>query len=219
LRRCGGQTVSFKQVYLATIAAMKEAFYPGFSAQPRSHSHGFSLVQLMITVAIVGILTGLAVPSYRYITNTNRIANEINGLLGDFQYARFAAIKTGQAVTICSSANPTARPPTCAASTNWARGWIVFNDSAIPASGQYVAGEGVLRDSQPLSGSDTLVGDIAGVTFNREGFPVTTAAAPNITDNTWRLHAAPINNQSTRCIKVGLNGQVVSEPYGTGGCT
>jgi Tfp pilus assembly protein FimT len=196
---------------------MKEAAYQDLGVLPQSRSQGFSLVQLMITVALVGILTGLAIPSYKYITNTNRIANEINGLLGDFQYARFAAIKTGQPVTICSSANPTATPPTCAVSTNWAQGWIVFNDTA--GTGQYVGAEGVLRVGQSLAGSDTLVGGIAGITFNREGFPVTSVTAPNTTDNTWQLHAAPTNNQSTRCIKVSLNGQVVSEKYGVGGCS
>jgi type IV fimbrial biogenesis protein FimT len=195
---------------------MKQAARHRFCLPPRTRAQGFSLVQLMITVALVGILTGLAIPSYKYITNTNRIANEINGLLGDFQYARFAAIKTGQSVTICSSANPTATSPTCAVSTNWAQGWIVFNDTGT--TGQYVAGEGKLRDQQPFSGTDTLVGGISGVTFNREGFPVTTTTAPNTTDNLWTLHAVPVNSQSTRCIKVGLNGQVLSEKSGQGTC-
>ena len=70
-----------------------------FSLRPQ----GFSLVQLMVTIAIVGVLTGIAIPSYKSITTSNRIANEINGLLGDLQYARFAAIKEGQTVTMCSS--------------------------------------------------------------------------------------------------------------------
>ncbi len=196
---------------------MKEAAYQDFGVVPQARSQGFSLVQLMITVALVGILTGLAIPSYKYITNTNRIANEINGLLGDFQYARFAAIKTGQPVTVCSSANPAASPPTCAVSTNWAQGWIVFNDTA--GTGQYAGAEGVLRVGQALGGTDTLVTDIAGITFNREGFPVTTVTSPNVGDHTWTLHAAPSNTQSTRCIKINLNGQVVSEKVPVGGCS
>ena len=196
---------------------MKAAYCPRLCATARNSSQGFSLIQLMITVTIVGILTSLAIPSYKYITNTTRIATEINGLLGDMQYARFAAIKTGQKVTICSSTNPTAASPTCSAATNWATGWIVFND--VGGTGQYVAGEGKLRDQQAFSGSDTLVGTNSGITFNREGFPVTTVTAPNIANVELRLHASPVNNQSTRCLKVGLNGQVLSEKYGTGVCT
>jgi type IV fimbrial biogenesis protein FimT len=209
-----GQTVSFEQGYIARIAAMKQAARHRFCIPPRSRAHGFSLVQLMITVAIVAILTGLAIPSYKYITNSSRIANEINGLLGDMQYARFAAIKSGQPVTICAAANAA---HTCAASDNWAQGWIVFND--IGGTGQFVAGEGVLRVQQSFAGTDTLVSTITGITFNREGFPVTSTSAPNTADQTWMLHATPTNNQSTRCIKVGLNGQVLSEIYGVGACT
>ncbi len=188
---------------------------PGTSL--RSRLRGFSLVQLMITVAIIGILTGLAIPSFKYITNANRIANEINGLLGDLQFARFSAIKQGQTVTICSSANPTAASPTCSVSTNWATGWIVFSDTG--GTGQFVAGEGKLRDQQAFAGTDTLVGTISGITFNREGFPVTTATAPNTADVTLTLHASPANSQNTRCIKVGINGQVLSEKAGTGACS
>jgi type IV fimbrial biogenesis protein FimT len=196
---------------------MKEAFCQNLDIPPGNRSHGFSLVQLMITVAIVGILTGIAIPSFKYITNATRIANEINGLLGDLQYARFAAVKAGRTVTVCSSANPTAASPTCSTSTNWATGWIVFTD--ITGSGQFAAGEGVLRRQQALGGSDTLVGDKSGITFNREGFPVTTVTAPNTLDITWKLHATPTNNQWTRCIKAAINGQVLSEQYGVGVCT
>jgi type IV fimbrial biogenesis protein FimT len=196
---------------------MKAANRPCSCVKLRTPSQGFSLMQLMITVAIVAILTSLAIPSYKYITNTSRIANEINGLLGDLQYARFAAIKAGRTVTICSSSNPTAASPTCSASTNWATGWIVFSDTG--GTGQWVAGDGKLRDQQAFSGTDTLVGTISGITFNREGFPVTTATAANTASVELTLHAAPVNNQSTRCIKAGFNGQVLSEQYNGGTCT
>jgi type IV fimbrial biogenesis protein FimT len=197
---------------------MKKAPGLGLLVPPRTRNSGFSLVQLMITVAIVAILTGISIPSYKYITNSNRIANEVNGLLGDLQYARFAAIKTGQPVTICASSSPTAHSTTtCAVSTNWAQGWIVFNDTA--GTGQYVAGEGLLRVQQTFAGTDTLVGGISGITFNREGFPVTTVTAANTANVTIKLNTAPQLTQFERCIQVGINGQVLSEKNGTGGCT
>jgi type IV fimbrial biogenesis protein FimT len=174
---------------------------------------GFSLVQLLITVAIVAILTGLGIPSYKYITTSNRIANEINGLLGDLQYARFAAIKEGQTVTVCSSSTGTS----CAASTNWATGWIVFNDAN--GNGTVDSGEAVLRVQQTFNGADTLTGTISGITFNREGFPTTTTAAPLTSTVTMTLHAAVATTQSTRCIQVGINGQILTEKVGTGACS
>src|SRR5258708_12613339 len=66
---------------------------------------GFTVTELMVVLAIVAILLGIGVPSYRYITNSYRMSAEVNGLLGDLQYARSEAIKEGQTVTTCVSAD------------------------------------------------------------------------------------------------------------------
>ena len=53
---------------------------------------GFTLIELLMTITIAGIIAMIAIPSFRYITNSNRIASEINGLLGDLQFARAEGI-------------------------------------------------------------------------------------------------------------------------------
>ncbi len=173
-------------------------------------ARGFSLIQFMVTVTIVGILSAIAVPSYRFVTTTNRIAGEINNLLGDLQYARFQAIKQGQTVTICSSSNGTS----CltGTGTTWNTGWIVFNDTN--GSGTVDAGDAVLRIQQPFNGTDTLVGGVSNIKFNREGFPIALTATATMT-----LHATPADTHSTRCIQIGINGQIISEKAGTNACT
>ena len=178
------------------------------------------MVELAIVMTIVAILMAISIPSYKYVTNSNRIAAEINGLLGDMQYARAEAIKEGQTVTVCVSSNAASAAPTCTGGTSWQNGWIVFAD--VNGDQQVTAGtDTVLRQQAPFTSTDTFVANntLTAVTFNREGFPVTSTAAANTADQTWRLHATPTNNQSTRCIKVGLNGQVLSEIYGVGVCT
>ena len=75
------------------------------SGRERKRIAGFTLVELVTVMTIVAVLMALGVPSYQYVTNANRISSEVNGLLGDMQYARSEAIKEGQTVTICSSAN------------------------------------------------------------------------------------------------------------------
>ena len=64
-----------------------------------ARSPGFTLLELLITMSIAAIVLTIAVPSFRYVTNSNRIAGELNGLLGDLQFARSEAIKEGLGVT------------------------------------------------------------------------------------------------------------------------
>ena len=171
------------------------------------------MIQLMVALTIIAVLTGLAIPSYRYITNSSRVSGEINNLLGDLQFARFQAIKQGQPITVCASADAA----TCLTSTTgpWNTGWIVFDDAN--GNGKVDAGEAVIRVQQAFTGTDTLstlTGAVSHVTFNREGFPVGLTAVV-----TLGLHSTPTNNQWTRCVQVGLNGQIITEQYGAGSCT
>ena len=67
---------------------------PGHSVRTEiGRARGFTMIEMLMTIAIAAILMGLAIPSFRYITNANRIASELNGLLGDLQLARTEAIK------------------------------------------------------------------------------------------------------------------------------
>ncbi len=112
---------------------------------------GFTLLETVVVMAIVGILMALAVPSYRYITNANRIAAEINGLLGDMQFARAEALKEGQTVTVCVSTSGTACDG--ASVSTWQNGWIVFSD----VNGNHVvnAGRRNLSGAEPPSPAPT----------------------------------------------------------------
>jgi type IV fimbrial biogenesis protein FimT len=178
------------------------------------HSAGFTLIEILTVITIVAILVALGVPSYQYVTNTNRISGEVNGLLGDMQYARSEAIKEGQTVTVCASSNSTATPPACSGSTAWQNGWIVFSD---PNGNQIVdANETVIRVQRPFAFGDTFNANlnVSAVTFNREGFAL---GIPNIA--TITLHAATANPSSTRCLQITTVGQLTTEAAGTGACT
>ncbi len=74
-------------------------------------SAGLTLVELMVVITIVAVLLALGVPSYRYVTSSNRVSSEVNALLGDLMFARSEAIKEGATVTVCPVANPPPNPP------------------------------------------------------------------------------------------------------------
>ena len=163
---------------------------------------GFTIIEMMITLTIAAILTSLAIPSFRFITNSNRIASEMNGLLGDLQLARAEAIKEGHAVTVCQSNNGA----TCNNSTSWQGGWIIFSDPTNV--GVFDPGETLLRIQKTFSGTDTFVASngVGVISFNREGYAVGVANGTVLT-----LQDATNNAAWTRCLAINLSGQLTSE--------
>jgi type IV fimbrial biogenesis protein FimT len=180
-------------------------------AEPRvaGRQAGFTLLELMIALTVAALLTALAVPSFQYVTVSNRVSSEVNAMLGDMQFARAEAIKEGQTVTICSSNNGT----TCSGTSTWTFGWIVFADAN---NNQAVdAGEPVMRVQRAMGGGDTFVANnnIKAITFNREGFALGIPAGVMLT-----LHNSTAIAAYSRCLKMTLIGQMTTYLNGSGGC-
>ena len=173
-------------------------------------SAGYTMMELVMVMALVVILGTIAVPGFQYVTTSNRIASEVNGLLGDMQFARSEAVKEGQSVTVCIAQN--ANLNSCAGAGgggNWALGWIVFLDSN--GDQQVQAGEAVIRAQPAFSGTDTFLAPATfnALTFNRLGYAPT--AATNIS-----LHDRTANANWTRCLAITPIGSVVTERNGYG---
>ncbi len=178
-------------------------------------SAGFTLTELLVVIVIVAILMGLGVPSYKFVTVSNRMSAEVNGLLGDMQLARAEAIKAGSSVTVCSSADGA----TCSNSKDWSRGWIVFTD---PTDLGVVdpPDEVVLRVQNALHAGDSLVdkgGALSAATFNRAGLLSATGMAAN--GITLTLHDSTANATYTRCLWIASQGMITTEtPATDAGC-
>lgn len=125
---------------------------------------GFTLLELLITVALISIVMAIAVPSMTTFTQNDRLTTNINTLIGHLAYARSEAVKRSQQVSICSSNNAT----TCTGGS-WQDGWIVYIDA--DGDNSFTAGEEVLRAQQALEGANTLTTAIGTqVTYDYRGF-------------------------------------------------
>lgn len=84
---------------------------------------GFTLIELMTTLAIAGLLTSLAVPAMTSFSANARQTSTINDLVSSIHVARSAAISTNNRVTVCATSNGA----NCEA-VSWNSGWLVFHD-------------------------------------------------------------------------------------------
>jgi type IV fimbrial biogenesis protein FimT len=112
---------------------------------------GFTLIELVVTLAVAAILITVAVPSMRTFIQNGRINTQINDLVGDLSLARSEAIKRRTNVGVCKSVNGT----TCAGGGNWRDGRAIFVD--VNNNSTWEAGEKILRFREGLaSAADTL---------------------------------------------------------------
>jgi type IV fimbrial biogenesis protein FimT len=91
---------------------------------PHKRQCGFTLVELLVALAIAAVLLTLGVPSFRSTIASSRLTSSTSDLVGSLAQARSEAIRRGVRVTVCISNDGA----TCATSGNWDRGWISFVD-------------------------------------------------------------------------------------------
>lgn len=112
---------------------------------------GFTLLELLVAIAVLSIVAAMAIPSYRDLIQRNRITTDANSLLTVLTLARSEAIKRNNQVAICRSTDGAS----CVSSNgDWATGAIVFNDQ--DQNGSLDAGEEIVRADVPLSRSSAI---------------------------------------------------------------
>lgn len=161
---------------------------------------GFTLVELLITLAVAAVLLTTAVPSMTSMIVNNRITTQANDFIGAIQYARSESLRRSSFVTICPSSNGTSCAVLSGSSHNWAIGYIIFTDD--DGDGTVDAGDDeIIRIFEELAGETTFVGDATNLRYMPTGYQNGTSTAA------FTLSASNCTGDKERVININSIGR------------
>ncbi len=88
--------------------------------------HGFTVLELMTALGIVGILLAISTPSLRSFSASSRIGATANTVVSALALARTEALRRSTPVAVC----PSSDAQSCSSSASWSSGWLVFTDGS-----------------------------------------------------------------------------------------
>lgn len=160
-----------------------------------SKSLGFTIIELMTTLAVVAVLAAISAPSFSEMLRSHRLTTQANLFLSQMHLARSEAVRRGQPVMILSNSS----------SQDWADGWIIFIDSAF--DGEYDQNtDTVLFEQSPLQNdisvqSDSNIDD--WIAYLPTGYPT---ASGNITGS-GEFQLCNTDSGSTKILRVNTTGR------------
>ena len=162
---------------------------------------GFTLTELLITLAIAGILATLGAPAMGNLLTHTRDADAAAAVANTLRHARSVAVMRGARVLVCPSRDGTR----CTPDAEWQHGWLVAADA--DRDGQPDAGQPPIAVRQALSGGTRVVTSTGRRTLAFQ--PSGSAGGSNVTFTV--CHTA---SQAGQSIIVANSGRVRVAPAG-----
>lgn len=113
-------------------------------------TRGFTLVELMVVLAVSGTLLLVAVPAFTALSASTRVSRTAHELSADLAAARMLAVARAQPVGVC----PSDGAGGCRDDGIWDQGWILFLDPERRRRPR--DGRDILRLSSPDPGGATV---------------------------------------------------------------
>jgi type IV fimbrial biogenesis protein FimT len=173
---------------------------------------GVTLMECLVALAIMAILSVLAVPSFRDLLVRRTVLVTAEALVDDLRFARTEALKRGGQVSVCSSANGLA----CSQSAVWVEGWIVFVDGGNTA--EVDGSDEILRVQTRQSGMASIASDPPGNDKSIFSFRPLGMASP--ASQSFKLTpTAPVPAKRERWVCISSQGRPRLATAGATGCS
>lgn len=157
-------------------------------------SLGFTLIELIVTISIAGILMGIAIPSFNSIIRSTRLTTYANELVASLNLARSEAVKRGVQISVRRKGST---------SQNWDSGWDVFTD--LDGNGALDAADTLLKTYPALTNGFTLrTGTVGYQTFAAY---LPSGLSLNSSGDTFRLCASSGDTANSRAIAINAVGR------------
>lgn len=122
---------------------------------------GFTLVEMLVVMAIFGIIAALSMPSFRDFTLRRAISAQISELGAAMRLVRSEAMKRGRDVSMCPTNDPNDAFPRCAGKSNdWANGYLAFMGTQERQTVE--KRDQIIRVQQKLSGGGVIQANAVG---------------------------------------------------------
>lgn len=92
----------------------------------KNKNMGMTLIEMMVTIAILGILTMIAIPNMLDFVRDNRLSSQADLLAASLASARLEAIKQRKSISVCPVTNPDTATSCSANASDWSKGWIHY---------------------------------------------------------------------------------------------
>ncbi len=132
-------------------------------------SLGYTIIELLICVGIIGILSSIAIPSFANMVNKSRVSTTANSVLLSLVQARNYAITNRRIVLVCQIDEKASEQ--CArkrsANTNWSHGWLVYVD--LNKNNELDSGDSVISVSTLNKGTSVIFNQRGRLRFFPDG--------------------------------------------------
>lgn len=173
---------------------------------------GFTLIELIIAMAIAVILVLVAVPSFRTITLSNKLTTTASDIVGAINLARMEAVKRNASTQLCSDSSTSNSGDTLGLACGTHAGAVYALDGATAAADQ------VRTETVGLAAPIELTGNMVAIRFSSQGLGRRVADNAPFTGLIADISTGNLTTDNHRCIRMTA-GSIITTTKASAACT